>query len=188
MIKIASWNVCLGLTTKIPEIARTITEEKIDICCLQETEIPYETKDCDLSFKGYCIESEVNDTKKRVCIYIRNGINYSRRSDLEGENNHLVIIGIRGDNNIRLINLYRSHNPRDGFTPREKFVNQLQCIQNANIDNMIVIGDFNLDYTKYHSLDYTNKNLCNVLLNIFDPMSLSSSSTFPPGPELFIIS
>ena len=44
---------------------------------------------------------------------------------------------------------------------------------------MIVTGDFNLDYTKYHSLDYTNKNLCNVLLDIFDPMSLIQLINFP---------
>ena len=84
MIKIATWNVCLGLTTKIPEIARTIVEENIDICCLQETEILSETKDSDLTFNGYCIETETNDIKKRVCIYIRNGINNCRRRIWKG--------------------------------------------------------------------------------------------------------
>ena len=44
---------------------------------------------------------------------------------------------------------------------------------------MIVIGDFNLDYAKFHSLDYTNKNLCNDLLSTFDPMSLIQLINFP---------
>ena len=64
MITIASWNVCLGLTQKKLEISRKIVEEKIDICCLQETEIKSELKDNELTFSGYCIETENNDTKK----------------------------------------------------------------------------------------------------------------------------
>ena len=179
MIKIASWNVCLGLTQKKLEISRKIVEENIDICCLQETEIKSELKDNELTFSGYCIETENNDTKKRVCIYVGNGIKYRRRMELEGINNHLIIIDIQGEKSIRLINLYRSHKPRDNFTPREKFANQLTCIQNASTENMIVTGDFNLDYAKYHELDYVNKNLCDDLINYFDPMSFIQLINFP---------
>ena len=39
-MKIATWNVCLGLTTKKEIVSRTIVEEDIDICCIQEAEIP----------------------------------------------------------------------------------------------------------------------------------------------------
>jgi hypothetical protein len=33
--------------------------------------------------------------------------------DLEGINNHLIIIDIDGEKTVRLINIYRSHKPRD---------------------------------------------------------------------------
>jgi exonuclease III len=39
-MKIATWNLCLGLTTKKESFSKTIVEEDIDICCIQETEIP----------------------------------------------------------------------------------------------------------------------------------------------------
>ena len=178
MIRVASWNVCLGLATKKTEITRMIIDEKIDVCCLQETDIFSEIKDHELSFSGYAIETENNCTKKRVCIYIKNGITYSRRQELEGQNNHLIIIDIHGQEPIRLINLYRSHNPKNNLTPREMFNNQLKCIENANKPNMIVTGDFNLDYAKYHKLDYVNKNLCGDLIDTFYPMSLIQLITF----------
>ena len=38
-LKVASWNVCLGLTNKKDFIIHEITKEQIDICCLQECEV-----------------------------------------------------------------------------------------------------------------------------------------------------
>ena len=40
MVKIATWNVCLGLKSKKEYVKSKIIEEKIDICCIQESEIP----------------------------------------------------------------------------------------------------------------------------------------------------
>jgi hypothetical protein len=41
-----------------------------------------------LSFQGYDIEVETKKKKKRVAIYIKSGISYKRKSDLEGKNNN----------------------------------------------------------------------------------------------------
>ena len=38
-IKIASWNLCLGLANKKDYVASMIKENKIDICCVQEIDI-----------------------------------------------------------------------------------------------------------------------------------------------------
>ena len=50
--------------------------------------------DKDLEFKDYLIETETSDYKRRVCIYMKSGIQYTRREDLEGRKNHIVIIDI----------------------------------------------------------------------------------------------
>ena len=38
-------------------------------------------------FKGYSLEIELNNMKVRAGFYIKNGIEYSRRNELEGRNN-----------------------------------------------------------------------------------------------------
>ena len=91
---IASWNVCLGMLHKKDFIAHEINKENIDICCLQECEVPNTVDESTLTFPGYKIELEDNDIKKRTGIYIRNNISYQRRRDLEETNNNIVIIDV----------------------------------------------------------------------------------------------
>ena len=38
-LKLATWNLCLGLTNKKDIVLEEIAKNEIDICCLQETEI-----------------------------------------------------------------------------------------------------------------------------------------------------
>ena len=48
---------------------------------------------------------------------------------------------------------------RDAITPREKFSKQLNCIKNVACKNLLIVGDFNLDYGRALCVDYANKNL-----------------------------
>ena len=52
-MKLASWNLCLGLANKKDLVSKIIKENEIDICAMQEIDIPagYDTNI--LSFKGY---------------------------------------------------------------------------------------------------------------------------------------
>ena len=63
-LKVASWNVCLGLTNKKDYIAHKIKKEKIDICCLQECEVPIGLDEKMLTFKDFKLELEDNIYKK----------------------------------------------------------------------------------------------------------------------------
>ena len=38
-IKIATWKLCLGMTNKKEYVTEMIKEKKIDICCMQETDV-----------------------------------------------------------------------------------------------------------------------------------------------------
>ena len=141
-IKIASWNLCLGLMNKKDYVSQMINLNKIDICCLQEIEL---SPDCDhklLSFNGYSLLAELNDVKSRAGIYVKNGIDFVR-------NNGMIILDINMKSKYRLINLYRSFNPTDGRSQRDFFVNQLLMIKAALVRSEdripIVLGDFNLD-------------------------------------------
>jgi hypothetical protein len=58
--------------------------------------------------------------------------------------NHLVIIGIVAVKTYRLINVYRVFNTFSSISPFDKFKNQLECIEQAACNHLIIVGDFNL--------------------------------------------
>jgi exonuclease III len=94
--KIVTLNLCLGLQNKKNLVKEIFINEKIDILCLQETELQINLDHNQLSFPGACYESEINDLCSMVGVYINSNINYTHRFDLEGRNSHLVIMDIEG--------------------------------------------------------------------------------------------
>jgi exonuclease III len=122
-IKIASWNLCLGLQNKKDYVDYKLNEESIDICGLQECEIPPSLDDNNLTLKNYKVELEDNQRKKRTGFLIKNNINYERKRNLEEQNTNLVIIDLNGEINYRVINIYRSFAPERNATPTENFLN-----------------------------------------------------------------
>ena len=112
-LKISTWNVCLGLINKKDTVTETLNREGISICCLQETEIPMNFSEEILYCNNYNLELEMNNTKKRVGIYVAKSVNYIKRKDLERENLHIVIIDILGNRPTRIINVYRTFRPLD---------------------------------------------------------------------------
>ena len=99
--KIGTWNLCLGLANKKDLVKETLLNEKIDICCVQETDIVKDYPEDLLTFPGFSLELEKNDVKARFGVYLSTKISYKRRNDLEGQNSHLVIIDIHGNKHTR---------------------------------------------------------------------------------------
>jgi len=158
-LKIATWNLCLGLFHKKDYVRTLLYENNIDILTLQETELSPELQLENLQIKGYSIEVENNNKKRRVAIYIKNSISYKRRVDLEKENLHIIILDVESSPPARIITIYRTFNPQCGCTPRENFRKQLNTISNATTTSTILLGDFNLDENKRHSADYNQRLL-----------------------------
>ena len=149
-------------------MSKMIKDNNIDICCIQECEIQKDYPSNILSFKNYNLEVENNSIKARCCIYIRGGISYVRRDDLEGVDSNLVIIEAKTNAQIYLIiNLYRSFSMQGDVTPEVRFVTQINTIKSAILNNMsltpIVVGDFNLNYSLNHNITYQYKRLFDTL-------------------------
>ena len=134
MIKIATWNVCLGLKNKKDYIYDVITQKEINICLLQEAEIEANYDTNLLTHKDFKIEVEKNKKKARVATIIKNNIEYVRRTDLEIEDFGIIIIDIKIPYTYRIVNVYRSFNPQNGLTPLNFFETQLQIIKTASED------------------------------------------------------
>ena len=160
VLRIGTLNLCLGLKFKKDLVRNILLENEIDILLMQETEVEKDF-DCELlNIPGYSLECETNDVKRRVGTYVKNTIKYTRRFELEGENNHLLIIDV--ENGIktkkRLINIYRSFNPV-GLSERDLFTRQLDLIKLAFNNDSALIGDLNLDYKKRYDVNYQRRSL-----------------------------
>ena len=104
VLRIGTWNLCLGLANKKDIVTSCLSALNIEICCLQETEIVNGFPDNILNCGGFNIELETNTYKRRVGVYLQKDIKYKRRFELEKENHHVVIIDIMASKCFRLIN------------------------------------------------------------------------------------
>ena len=176
MIKLATWNICLGLKNKKDYIYQVICEEKIDICLLQETEILKDYPIELLSAKNFKIEPEKSVSKARTAIIICDGINYERKREIEKTDSGIVIIDVFTNVNYRIINVYRQFNPPAGITQLQFFKSQLEIIstgiQTAGNKTCIVAGDFNLDESKRFAIDYRFKQLFELEAEFFESLQL----------------
>ena len=113
-IRIATWNLCLGLLNKKDLVLDELTRHSIDICCMQEVELNSNVPVNILTNGQFNFEPELNTTKKRVGVYINKNVGYRRRDDLEEPNLHLIIIDVMLKIPFRIITLYRAFQPPDG--------------------------------------------------------------------------
>ena len=100
-MKLATWNLCLGLSNKKDLVTKTLSRYDISACCVQETEIPLNYPEGDLNCNDYILELERNNQKKSAAIYVRKNVKYVRREDLEKENHHMVVIDVTTDVTFR---------------------------------------------------------------------------------------
>ena len=70
-IKIATWNLCLGLLNKRDYIKMLLNTEQIHLLNMQETEIPPCQDEAGLNIPGYSLEVEINSESKRVTNHIK---------------------------------------------------------------------------------------------------------------------
>ena len=171
-INIGTLNLCLGLKNKKDEVKRLLSTNKLDILCLQETELESNYPTDILAFKGFAFEAENNRNKIRTGIYIKDNVGYTRRKDLEKEDFHIVIIELNDRKKTRIINIYRTFNPPMGFTQKTFFDEQISIINNASNSNTIIIGDLNLDYNKKHDVTYSHYNYFVAIEPIIEKFNL----------------
>jgi hypothetical protein len=81
-LKIASLNLCLGLSNKRGLVLDKLMNNKIYLCCLQETELNPDFPINILSSRHYEYETENNTSKNRVGLFIKNTLKYKRREGL----------------------------------------------------------------------------------------------------------
>jgi exonuclease III len=69
-VKVALLNLCLRIPNKKKIVKQMITDENIDVHCMQETNVDIDLDHELLIFPGYNYENEKNSVKARVGAYL----------------------------------------------------------------------------------------------------------------------
>ena len=161
-ITIASWNCCLGLQNKIDVIKSILQDYEIDVLFLQETEIKPCTPINNILIPGYNLElsSTYGQSNSRTCCYVRSKVKYK-------------IILHPGNINVEAITLELFNTQVTGVykpfllpnhTSDIEYVTELSnIIKSLNASNLIILGDFNIDFLKINTQNYNRTNTFNIL-------------------------
>ena len=103
---------------------------------------------------------------------------------LEDVNSNLVIIDVILKNSSRrIINIYHNFSPV-GLTARDQFIKQCRLVRAAFNSVTIFLGDFNLDYSRKHDVNYSNAGLFAIFDEGFDDLNLLQLVNFSTWSRL----
>ena len=166
-LKIASWNLCNGLANKIQYVTDLLHTESVDVLFLQETEIASDYDENLLSIKDYRIEIANTLGTKRVAAYIHNNISYKRNRETEGTNVLLLNLDVKYTI-TQLVGVYRQFKQTANQSQLFSFKKQLSEITDflKDEDAVMITGDFNLDFNKINTQNYTCRRIYDELLEL----------------------
>ena len=109
-ISLCTWNVCLGARCKLSIIKDLLYDNKIDVLCVQESEIKSEENLDDYQITNYSLEAEIVSAgfKIRTVMYIKSDISYQRINQLEKADSHQIVIKLLKAN-VVVTSLYRTY-------------------------------------------------------------------------------
>ena len=177
-IKIASWNCSLGLVNKKDIVQNILHDYKIDILFIQEAEIKTSTPIQFLQIQDYNLETSPTYGQKnsRTCCYIRSKLKYDRVLDKENKNVEAMLIKVF---DYTICGLYRPFllpNHQNDISYLDDIKTMIENIQSKNI---ILIGDFNMDYKKVSDQTYRNTRLYNIIEPVLIEKTLVQLITEP---------
>ena len=157
-LHIGNINIC-HLNTKIDEVKLLLSNpESIDILGVCETFLNDKISSNVLSIKGYNMERRDRKDKKGggILMYLSNEITYKRRDDLElGDIESIWIeVKFKYSKPILVCSAYRP--PSSNREWIDTFSRELKGAFSTNDNEVIIMGDFNIDYLKDPSLQWTS--------------------------------
>ena len=160
------------MLNKLCYIKDLLIENDIDILFLQETELKMSLDRDLLQITDYMLEiSHATDTA-RTAAYIRSNVGYERIR--ESQDSNVLMLRLVDSFLIKQIcGLYRPFKMAPNVSQLDYFKNQLKQITDFVDDSkkLMLLGDFNLDFNKAATQNYTNRRIYDELLemtNAFD--------------------
>ena len=164
-IKVASWNSSLGLINKVEIVKIILKDYDLDVFYIHEAEITQTTPLELLKINGYNIEYSptCGQTKSRQCCYIKNKTKYQRIRPADDVNIELIVLEILGNT---LCGFYRPFLIPNHTNEMEYISDFKKCVEELPAKNLIVLGDFNIDYLKIHDQASRHYRLYNEIEDV----------------------
>jgi len=163
-LKLATWNICLGMFHKVDIIKQTIYRENLDLLLLNETEINESHDTQYLKIPEYDLVTPLNKTNTRIAAYIRSDKNYK----ILCSNVKLDTISIQIEE-IKILGIYRAYK----LPNHDNYTDQMsELILEVNTHD-IVMGDLNLDSNKRNINTYRYSNIYTMWQNEIENKNLN---------------
>ena len=158
VLKIASWNCCLGLKTKIDVVTTILKDYSLDVLYIQEAEIEEDDDLKQCHIQGFNLETSptYKSIKSRSCCYVRTRLKYSRLSQYEKPTIELIVLKI---NETIVCGFYRPFKTPYHNSAILYVEDTVEAMMNLPNENLVVLGDFNIDLKKIHQSNYQSKKL-----------------------------
>jgi len=180
-INVCTWNLCLGLQYKIDYVREILFNEKIDVLCLQETELEGGLGLENLKINGYELEADYADTIRSV-VYVSSALVYERLKNT-GRDKNLIVLKIihQKHPSLYISAIYRPWKDENGLTQGQAFADQVLEMKRLipAREECIVLGDFNINYEKRNNRNVVNRGLTQTLNTMVDVLSLEQMVNFP---------
>ena len=161
-ISLCTWNVCLGARCKLSIIKDLLNDNKIDVLCVQESEIKSEENLEEYQITNYSLEAEIVSAgfKIRTVMYIKSDISYRRINQLEKADSHQIVIKLLKAN-VVVTSLYRTYQLTVHQDYVAAFKDQISIVDSIlqQENKLIILGDFNLDQNKWSDPSYHHSRL-----------------------------
>ena len=135
------------ITSKIGILETELSN--FDVICITESWLHDAISDDEIKMEEYTVfrRDRVGDSHGGVCVYVKNNLHVRRRNDMEIQNIECVWLEITTHNKKVLIGtFYRPPNsPNDTMAHIE---NSVGLAVDTNIQDIFILGDFNLDILK----------------------------------------
>ena len=160
-INVCTWNLCLGLQYKIDYVREILFNEKIDVLCLQETELEGGLGLENLKINGYELEADYADTIRSL-VYVSSALVYERLKNT-GRDKNLIVLKIihQKHPSLYISAIYRPWKDENGLTQGQAFADQVLEMKRLipAREECIVLGDFNINYEKRNNRNVVNRGL-----------------------------
>ncbi|CAG5074823.1 Protein of unknown function, partial [Cotesia congregata] len=155
-LKLILLNVC-GLLRCKDELENWISSIRPDIISLTETHTTIDIPDNEISFKNYNMSRTDSENHRTggVLTYVKKGINFKCTKTVSNEGTWLNIVNINVNNGLTICNLYRS--PSSSVSKFCDTINKLIDELNENNNDLMIVGDFNIDVN--NKVNYSKKLL-----------------------------
>jgi len=168
-MKIISQNFCLGLPNKIDMAIKWITHHKPNVFIIQEAEITHSTNQNLLEIKNYQFTSTLNENKPkaRLAIYTLSEDNFKIECCTNSETIH--ISSSRED-------IFAVYRPFKTLLTTSEYINIIISFIKSRISSnkeIIIVGDFNLDYSRRNDPNYSNFSALQAWLTYMDEINLA---------------